>query len=91
MGLLWGVALAPVKFLAWTSERILEIAESEYYDEQAIFAELSHLNNDYDAGLVDDETFAAVEDDLMERLAAAQARTQPPAPPDGETMTEQGP
>ncbi len=77
MGLLSGIVFGPVKFVTWTAERILEVAESEYYDEQAIFAELGQLNNDYDAGLVDDETFAAAEDQLMERLAVARARNQP--------------
>lgn len=77
MGLLSGVALAPVKFVAWTSERILAIAEADYYDEQAIFSELSQLNHDYDAGLVDDDAFAGAEDQLMERLAVARARGRP--------------
>lgn len=71
MGLLSNVVLAPVKFVTWTAERILEVAESEYYDEQAIFAALAQLNSDYDQGLVDDESFAAAEDHLMERLAFA--------------------
>lgn len=69
------VVLAPVTFVVSTADRILRIAESEYYDEQAIFAELSQLNNDYDAGLVDDETFAAAEDQLMDRLAVARERS----------------
>ncbi|HEX2027685.1 MAG TPA: gas vesicle protein GvpG [Nitriliruptorales bacterium] len=74
MGLLSAVAFAPVRFVAWVSERILEVAESEYHDESAILAALALLNDDYDRGLVDEETFAAAEDELMQRLEIARTR-----------------
>lgn len=74
MGLVSNVLLGPVKLLIWTGNQILEVAEAELYDEQAIQAALVRLNQDYDRGLVDDREFTAAEDDLMERLDAARAR-----------------
>lgn len=74
MGLVSNVLLGPVRLLTWTGNRILEVAEAELYDEQAIQAALVRLNQDYDRGLVDDQEFTAAEDALMERLDAARAR-----------------
>lgn len=74
MGLVSNALLGPVKLLMWTGNRILEVAEAELYDEQAIQAALVRLNQDYDRGLVDDQEFTAAEDALMERLDAARAR-----------------
>lgn len=74
MGLVSNALLGPVKLLTWTGDRILEVAEAELYDEQAIQAALVRLNHDYDRGLVDDQEFTAAEDALMERLDAARAR-----------------
>lgn len=74
MGLVSNVLLGPVKLLIWTGNQILEVAEAELYDEQAIQAALARLNQDYDRGLVDDQEFTAAEDALMERLDAARAR-----------------
>lgn len=74
MGLVSNVLLGPVKLLVWTGNQILEVAEAELYDEQAIQAALVRLNQDYDRGLVDDQEFTAAEDALMERLDAARAR-----------------
>lgn len=74
MGLVSNAVLGPVKLLIWTGNRILEVAEAELYDEQAIQAALVRLNQDYDRGLVDDHEFTAAEDALMERLDAARAR-----------------
>lgn len=74
MGLVSNVVLGPVKLLVWTGNQILEVAEAELYDEQAIQAALVRLNQDYDRGLVDDQEFTAAEDALMERLDAARAR-----------------
>lgn len=73
VGLLTGVLLGPVKLVTWTADRILQAAEAELYDERAITAALARLNEEYDRGVIDDATFAAAEDDLMERLEAARA------------------
>lgn len=68
------VLFGPVKLLAWTAGQILEVAEAEIHDEQAIRSALVRLNEDYDRGLVGEEDFLAAEDELMERLDAARAR-----------------
>lgn len=74
MGLFSSLALAPVKLVTWTAEQILEVAEAELYDEQAIRDALVRINEDYDRGVIGDEEFLAAEDALMERLEAARAR-----------------
>lgn len=71
MGLVGTVLLGPVKLVTWTAQRVLEAAEAQYHDPAAIRSELARLNDEYDRGLVDDETFQRVEDELMERLDAA--------------------
>lgn len=77
MGLFGNVLFGPVRLLAWTAGQILEVAENELYDAQAIQAALVRLNEDYDRGLVTDEDFMAAEDALMERLEVARARGGP--------------
>lgn len=74
MGLLTGALLGPVKLVTWTADRILQVAEDELYDEQAIMAALAQLNDEYDRGLVHDEAFELAEDELMERLETARTR-----------------
>lgn len=75
--MLGNVLFGPVKLLAWTANQILEVAENELYDSQAIQQALVRLNEDYDRGLVTDEEFMAAEDALMERLEVARARGGP--------------
>lgn len=74
MGLFSSLALGPVKFVTWTAEQILEVAEAELYDDQAIRAALVRLNDDFDRGVIGEDEFLAAEDALMERLDAARAR-----------------
>jgi Gas vesicle protein G len=73
MGLIVGLLtlpLAPVRGTAWLAERILEQAESEFYDERAIRAQLLEIEAAREAGEIDDETAAQAEDVLLERLIA---------------------
>jgi hypothetical protein len=73
MGLISGLLtlpLAPVRGTAWLAERILEQAESEFYDERAIRAQLLEIEAARDAGEIDDEEAARAEDILVERLIA---------------------
>lgn len=77
MGLLGNVLFGPVKLLTWTANQILEMAENELYDTQAIQEALVRLNEDYDQALVSDQDFMATEDALMERLEVARARGGP--------------
>ena len=73
MGLISGLLtlpLAPVRGTAWLAERILEQAESEFYDERAIRSQLLEIEAAREAGEIDDETAAQAEDVLLERLIA---------------------
>jgi Gas vesicle protein G len=73
MGLITGLLtlpLAPVRGTAWLAERILEQAESEFYDERAIRAQLLEIEAAREAGEIDDEEAARAEDVLVERLIA---------------------
>ena len=73
MGLISGLLtlpLAPVRGTAWLAERILEQAESEFYDERAIRSQLLEIEAAREAGEIDDETAAQAEDVLLVRLIA---------------------
>ena len=77
MGLISGLLLfplAPVRGTVWLAERILEQAESDYYDEGAILAQLMDIEAARDAGELDDETAAELEDVLVERMIEGQER-----------------
>jgi hypothetical protein len=73
MGLISGLLtlpLAPVRGTAWIAEKVLEQAESEYYDEGAIRAQLMDIEAAREAGEIDEETAAEAENVLLERLIA---------------------
>jgi hypothetical protein len=73
MGLITGLLtlpLAPVRGTAWIAEKVLEQAESEYYDERAIRAQLMDIQAAREAGEIDEQTAAEAEDALLERLIA---------------------
>ena len=73
MGLITGLLtlpLAPLRGTAWVAERILEQAESEFYDEGAIRVQLMEIEAARDAGELTDEAAAEAEDILLERLLA---------------------
>ena len=74
MGVLSGVFLAPVRLVTWTAEQVRDAAEARLYDESAIRDQLVQLNRAYDEGAIDDTTFQASEDVLMDRLEAARER-----------------
>ena len=74
MGLISGLLLlplAPVRGTVWIAEKIYEQAESEFYDERAIRAQLMELDRARQAGEIDEQTAAEAEDILVERLIAA--------------------
>src|SRR4051794_10987808 len=62
--------LAPVRGTVWVAERILEQAESEFYDEGAIRAQLMEIEAAREAGEIDEASAAQAEDALLERLMA---------------------
>ena len=71
MGLISGLLtlpLAPLRGTAWVAEKILEQAESEFYDEGAIRAQLMEIEAARDAGDLSDEAAAEAEDLLVARL-----------------------
>ena len=60
MGLFTGLLtlpLAPVRGVAWVTEKVAEQAELELYDEQRIMRELAELEAARDDGTIDEETF----------------------------------
>ncbi|MFD7965824.1 gas vesicle protein GvpG [Streptomyces zaomyceticus] len=82
MGLLTSLLtlpLAPVRGVTWVAERVLDKAEEEYYDPAPVWRELSELEARLVRGEIDEETFEAREDELLDRLEEITAhRTQTP-------------
>jgi hypothetical protein len=77
MGLFTGLLtlpLAPVRGVVWAAEQVTEEAERQLYDEDRIRAELLQLELDAEEGKIDEEEQRLMEDELLERLAIAQAR-----------------
>jgi hypothetical protein len=71
MGLITGLLtlpLAPVRGVAWVTEKVAEQAELELYDENRIMRELAELEAAHDEGHLSDEQFEADVDLLLERL-----------------------
>ena len=66
--------LAPVRGAAWVAQQVAEEADRQLYDEGHIRKELLQLELDHEDGLVGNAERAAMEDDLLERLAVAQQR-----------------
>ncbi|MDX2647389.1 gas vesicle protein GvpG [Streptomyces sp. NBC_00510] len=73
--------LAPVRGVGWVVERVLEAAEQEYYDPEPVERELAALEKELLAGRIDEETFEAREEELLDRLDEIAAfRRGEPAP-----------
>ncbi|MDH6223738.1 MULTISPECIES: gas vesicle protein GvpG [Streptomyces] len=74
MGLLSEVLLlplAPVRGSAWVIRQVMREAERIYYDPATIRAELASLEEQLEAGEIDEEEFDRREDELLERLETA--------------------
>ncbi|MDT0328309.1 gas vesicle protein GvpG [Nocardiopsis lambiniae] len=63
---------APLRFVGWTAERVLEAAERDYYDLAAIRGMLTDAFRRFEAGEMSEEEFDGIEDQLLERLAEAE-------------------
>ncbi|MEU6845344.1 gas vesicle protein GvpG [Streptomyces sp. NPDC046716] len=77
MGLLTEVLLlpvAPVRGSMWVLDQVVAEAESQYYDPSAIQAQLAALEQQLEAGEIDEETFDRREDELLDRLEESRAR-----------------
>lgn len=73
MGLITGLLtlpLAPVRGVAWLSERILEQAERQMYDPAVIRRQLAEVDAARRDGRLPDEEATALENELLARLMA---------------------
>ncbi|MBC9728686.1 gas vesicle protein GvpG [Streptomyces sp. TRM68367] len=71
MGLIGEVLLlpfAPVRGSGWVMRQLIREAERLYYDPTAVRAELARLEEQLDAGEIDEEEFDRREDELLDRL-----------------------
>ncbi|MDF3299546.1 gas vesicle protein GvpG [Streptomyces tropicalis] len=77
MGLLSEVLLlplAPVRGSMWVLDQVVAEAERQYYDPSAVQAQLARLEEQLEAGDIDEETFDRLEDELLDRLEASRTR-----------------
>ena len=72
--------LAPVRGTVWIAEQIAEQAARELDDETSIRRRLAEAERDLELGVLSAEEYEAVEDDLLDRLEALQAREAEGAP-----------
>ena len=66
--------LTPVRGVVWVVEQVADEADRQLFDETRIRAEMLQVELDHDEGLVDDEERAAIEEELLARLAIARQR-----------------
>ena len=77
MGLISGLLklpLVPVTGTIWIAEQVQSAAESEYYDEAAIQAQLRDIDEARTAGTIDESEADAAEDALLQRLLEGRNR-----------------
>jgi len=78
MGLITGLLtlpLAPVRGVVWVADQLAAVAEQEFYNPDAIYAELRELSADLEAGRISEEEFDRAEDLLLQRLQDALDRS----------------
>jgi hypothetical protein len=71
MGLIGGLLtlpLAPVRGLAWVFEQVVDEAEAQLHDPKRIRAELADAEAALERGEIDEETYEALERELLDRL-----------------------
>jgi len=71
MGLIGGLLtlpLAPVRGLAWVFEQVVDEAEAQLHDPRRIRAELANAEAALERGEIDEETYEALERELLGRL-----------------------
>ena len=61
----------PISGTRWVLQTVLDEAERKYYDEAAIHHEMAELEKQHQAGVIDDDSFEAQEEQLLERLMEA--------------------
>jgi len=74
MGFLFDVltfpVLGPIRGVIWVAEKIVEEANKELYDEDAVQGRLMELELRYDLGEISEEEYEEAEKVLLERLNA---------------------
>ncbi|MFE2022744.1 MULTISPECIES: gas vesicle protein GvpG [unclassified Streptomyces] len=78
MGLISGILLlplAPVRGVIWVAEKVNEQADREMHDPGVLRAQLAALNQELEDGNVSLEEFEREEEELLERLHVARARS----------------
>jgi Gas vesicle protein G len=71
VGLLTGLLtlpLAPVRGTIWVAERVLEEAERQLNDPEAIDRQIADAEDAYERGELTEEEFERLEDELLQRL-----------------------
>jgi Gas vesicle protein G len=63
--------LAPVRGTGWVLRQVVEYAEREFYDPAVVQRELRELEEELLSGRIDEEEFDRREDELLDRLEAA--------------------
>jgi hypothetical protein len=79
MGLITGLLtlpLAPVRGVAWVADKLIAVAEEQFYDVDAIYAELRELTADLEEGRISEDEFDRAEDELLQRLQDATSRNR---------------
>ena len=79
MGLITGLLtlpLAPVRGVAWVADKLVSMAEDEFYDHDTIYAQLGELAQDLEHGRISEAEFDRAEDVLLQRLSDATKRRQ---------------
>lgn len=77
MGLLTGLLtlpLAPMRSVTWVAEQVRQQAEDEFYDPVEIRRQLEDVDEIRARGDLDDDEAEAIEEELVQRLLAGQAR-----------------
>ena len=73
MGLLTGLLtlpLAPLRGTLWVTEQIAAQAARELGDETSLRRRLAEAERDFELGLLSQDEYEAIEDELLERLEA---------------------
>jgi hypothetical protein len=71
MGLIGGLLtlpLAPVRGVAWVFDQVMDEAEAQLYDPARIRADLADAEAALERGEIDEETYEALERELLGRL-----------------------
>lgn len=75
MGLLKAILTAPaapIRFVDWTANQVLDAAEREIYDPSRIRRQLAELSERLDRGELSECEFDELEDDLLDALEEAE-------------------